>query len=127
MKFSFSENFHVYSIYSTHFIMGGGGGILVTKYIIGSIFITTDCMQSTLNETELGDVRLSDGCTGELEIYSNPLNAEGWYRVCAASSGFSDRASQVVCKQLGCPVNGASSTFTRYTNINSILYYYEAL
>ena len=78
-------------------------------------------MQSTLNEIELGDIRLSDGCTGELEIYSNPLNSEEWYRVCAASSGFSDGESQVVCKQLGCPVNGASSTFTRYTNINRIL------
>ena len=87
-------------------------------------------MQSTLNMTELGDVRLSDGCAGELEIYSNPLNSEGWYRVCAASSGFSNRESQVVCKQLGCPVDGASSTFTRYANISSILkllYIYEAL
>ena len=78
-------------------------------------------MQSTLNKPEVGDVRLSDGCTGELETYSNPRNSEGWYRVCAASSGFSDEESQVVCKQLGCPVNGASSTFTRCTNINSVL------
>ena len=100
---------------------GGGGGINVRKIIICKIFITTDCMQSTLNKPELGDIRLSDGCTGKLETYSNPLNSEGWYRVCAASSGFSDRESQVVCKQLDCPVAGASSTFTRYTNTNSIL------
>lgn len=39
-------------------------------------------MQSTLNESsigtkpELGDIRLSDGCSGELEVYSNPLNSE---------------------------------------------------
>ena len=98
----------------------GGGCYTERKFIIGNIFITTDCMQSTLNMQELGDVRLSDGCTGGLETYSNPRDSEGWYRVCAASSGFSDRESQVVCKQLGCPVNGASSTFTRY---NSILSY----
>ena len=85
------------------------------------IFITTDCMQSTLNESsvsaepDLGDIRLSDGCSGELEVYSNPLNSEGWYSVCADSSGFLESASRVVCKQLGCPVDGATQTF-RYTH-----------
>ena len=79
--------------------------------------ITTDCMASTLNqssvgsEPDIGDVRLSDGCSGELEVYSNPLNREGWYSVCATTSGFQDTETQVVCKQLGCPVNGATYTY----------------
>lgn len=75
-------------------------------------------MLPTLNESsvgaELGDVRLSGGCSGELQVYSNPLNSEGWYSVCATGSRFDNRESRVVCRQLGCPVNGASST-TRYS------------
>ena len=79
----------------------------------------TDCTQSTNEssigaEPELGDIRLSDGCSGELEVYSNPLNIEGWYSVCAANSGFLERESQVVCKQLGCPMDGATQTYRYY-------------
>ena len=105
----------------------GGDVLLVSNFVkfIGNIFITTDCMQSTLNESsigtepELGDIRLSDGCSGELEVYSNLLNSGGWYSVCAASTGFYNSVSRLVCKQLGCPVAGASSKF-RYTEMNSI-------
>ena len=120
--------------------MGGGGiqcicdackcegdVLLVSNFVkfIGNICITIDCIQSTLNgssigaKPELGDIRLSDGCSGELEVYSNPLNREGWYSVCAASTGFYNSESQLVCKQLGCPVDGANSKF-RYAEMNSI-------
>ena len=78
--------------------------------------ITTDCTQSANEssigaEPDLGDIRLSNGCSGELEVYSNPLNIEGWYSVCAANSGFLERESQVVCKQLGCLVDGATQAY----------------
>ena len=68
-------------------------------------------------EPIIGDVRLFAGCSGELQVYEDLHNGEGWYSVC--ESGFSDADSQVVCRDLGCPVNGATSTMRyRYSQIH---------
>lgn len=60
------------------------------------------------SQGDIGDIQLSNGCSGELQVYQNLQNGEGWYSVCG--SNFSDANSEVVCRNLGCSVDGATST-----------------
>ena len=57
-----------------------------------------------------GDLQLSNGCSGELLMYESLKSGQGYglYTVC--ESNFSDANSKVVCRSLGCSIDGATST-----------------
>ena len=61
---------------------------------------------------DVGDIRLSGSCSGNLQVYSNDLiYGERWYQVC--DRGMNDTEAKVICRQLGCPTTYATRTEAR--------------
>ena len=58
------------------------------------------------------EIQLTEGCSGILEVLS-----ENHGHVTATDRDFGDNEAQVVCRQLGCPLEGDEGPARTFTNL----------